>query len=99
MTTTPVGYVITGEDGQFEPDYAFWSNSEGWVEWLENATVFSLQERDTVNLPVAHNVQWEPVYVHGDEGGDVLTTEPCEPRTCQDCRDANPLTGPEMVTG
>lgn len=100
MSTAVIGYVITSEEAAFDPAYAYWQHDFGWVEFLEDSTVYSQRERDLNPLPLGTNVQWEPVYVHGPDDGDgVLTSEPCDPRTCEDCRDANPLTGPPLIIG
>lgn len=37
-----------------DPDYGtlWWSNENGWVEMLDDATVFTQDQRDELNLPM-----------------------------------------------
>lgn len=83
MTTERIGWVIeTYEDGSV----SWWHNEDGWVPWLnDGAQVFTESEHTNANLPL--DGTWVEVFAHGD-GGDLLTTEPCDPETCEDCAEA-----------
>jgi hypothetical protein len=64
-------YIIwsLSEDG-------WWSNEEGWVDSLFDATIYSQQERDTFNLPLADIVEWVKFEAANDYQIERDTAEP-----------------------
>lgn len=54
-------FVIHSEtEGDANPNEGFWSNTDGWTN-LICATVFSVSEMQTFNLPVSADARWMPV--------------------------------------
>jgi hypothetical protein len=41
-------------------DAGYWNNDIGWIEWREDATLFSYEETLCLRLPLGANVKWEP---------------------------------------
>jgi hypothetical protein len=60
-------WIIASLDG-------YWNNQIGWVEHNDDATVFTTEEKETLDLPIGDRVQWEPVmYISFEEIEHAIT--------------------------
>ncbi len=53
-----MAYVI---EERIDEAKMYWNNTEGWVESLAHATIFTDKERETLSPPVGTDVEWRYV--------------------------------------